>query len=367
MKRRRFELTGLDGTNPLGFLAAVGTLASLVRSGESEARLGWGRRHTWIPFLETVLAADEEALVETIAGGLRGEAVSQEAERRRRSIREQRRDRREAAEAELRDVAPLEAALRELGREHFRIRRNAVPRGELALGDRVKDATVEEYRELAQALLERSDCHDRDAVDHLAALGTDACVGDDNRLEATPFEFTPGSGHQYFLRDVRQLVRKVTGDRIRAVLWSSWTYRDEGLSLRWDPLEDRRYALLDGDPSDSRARSVWMANLLAYRALAVYPVVASRRGLAVPGWARSGNLWTFTWPLWEDALGLEAVRTVIGLSALTAESLDVATLRARGVAAVYRATRIEVRHGANRKLNFTPARQVFGGVATRAQ
>jgi hypothetical protein len=46
------ELTGLDGANPLAFLAALGTLrlADLLHPGH--ARLRWTRRGKWTPRLE---------------------------------------------------------------------------------------------------------------------------------------------------------------------------------------------------------------------------------------------------------------------------------------------------------------------------
>ena len=62
-------------------------------------------------------------------------------------------------------------------------------------------------------------------------------------------------------------------ERVHAALFEPWTYRDDRYSMRWDPLEDRRYALMDRDPtaSDNKSRTVWMANLFAYRSLVLFP------------------------------------------------------------------------------------------------
>ena len=89
----------------------------------------------------------------------------------------------------------------------------------------------------------------RDALDFLAAFASDGCFDKrTNRVEATPFCFINGSSGQYFLSTVRQLISEVCPERVQATLFSPWTYQDQKLSLRWDPHEDRRYALMDRDP-----------------------------------------------------------------------------------------------------------------------
>lgn len=373
---RQFELGGLDGANPLGFLATLGVLVTLDRRGERDARIGWTRRHTWMPVLDQVKAATEEDLSEIVADGLRGRAVSEEAERRREQVRKamdaaktelkKKRDdirrrpltaveRREARDRELR---PLEEKLATLREQYARVLLEAAPRVELALGKRIEDATGEYYRQLAQGLLETADAANRDELDQLAALGSDGCLRN-GQLIPTPFEFTPGSGHQYFLEDVRKLLRKVTPGRVHECLFRPWTYRDERISLRWDPVEDRRYALEDRDPSDEGTRAVWMANLLAYRGLSLFPTAPSQSGLAVTAWREDHESWIFTWPIWQPPLTRDTLASLLRLGDLLSNDPDRAALRARGVISLYRAQRIQVGKGANSKLNFSPARVVF--------
>ena len=48
----QFQLTGLDGSNPLGFLAALGTLVALDHQTselETRPRLGWRLAGVWRP------------------------------------------------------------------------------------------------------------------------------------------------------------------------------------------------------------------------------------------------------------------------------------------------------------------------------
>jgi hypothetical protein len=379
MSDRPFELVGLDGTNPLGFLAAVGALVTLDRTGERAACLRWVRRHTWIPVLEHISQSDEEHLARAVAEGLSGRAISPDAERcreaarreldaarkavkkKRDEIRKRRLSRSELAGVRGDELHPLEEEERARRDLYIQALRQAVPRAELALGRRIEDATAEDYRELAQGLLRSEGEASRDELDQLAALASDACL-DRGRLEATPFEFTKGSGWQFFLDDVRQLIGKVTPGRVREVLFDPWKYRDEGLSLRWDPIEDRRYALLDRDPNspENRPTTVWMANLLAYHALALFPCAPTRLGLGTPAWRRTDDgEWLFTWPLWQFPAILNTVASLLRLSELTDERPNTAILRARGVVAVYRAQRTKVGQGMNSKLNFAPARAVL--------
>jgi hypothetical protein len=82
-----------------------------------------------------------------------------------------------------------------------------------------------------------------------------------------------------------------------------------------------------------------------------------RRGLGTTGWSSPGNDGpAFTWPIWESAAPPDTVRSLVQLAELAEIKLDVRPLRARGIAAVYRARRIKVGAGANFKLNFSPAR-----------
>jgi hypothetical protein len=69
----RLTLSGLDGSNPLAFLAALGTLRVLTRAWpERDPRLGWeSHGGRWTPFLETQGAATPEDVVAALDPALR--------------------------------------------------------------------------------------------------------------------------------------------------------------------------------------------------------------------------------------------------------------------------------------------------------
>ncbi len=369
-------LTGLDGANPLGFLAALGTLVVVRAAGEAGARLSWIQGTTWVPALHGI-SHDRQTLCERLAEALRGREVPPEAEEQRaesvrrfeaarRAVADKREEirrrrlrgaeRRAAVDAEL---APLEREYQAARQAWLAALSAAVPRPELALGRRL-DCTPGEYRGLGERLLANGNAH-REALDLLAAFGSDASVSRGrDQITPTPFQFITGSGHQFFLTTVRELLQRASAQGVRATLFEGWTYQDEGLSMRWDPLEDRRYALMDRDPTapGNSPRTMWMANLLAYRGLALFPVAPGARALEQVGWAGNESALVFTWPLWGYPASAGTIGALLSLAELREERPGRATLRARGVVATFRARRIRVGTGANSKLNFTPARAV---------
>lgn len=200
----------------------------------------------------------------------------------------------------------------------------------------------------------------------LAAFASDACLHlspskrKEGKLAATPLAFITGGGHQDFLGTIRKLLVLVVPEKVESTVFEPWVYADEGLSMRWDPIEDRRYALMDRDPTaaGNKPRTVWMANLLAYRALALFPSAPRRSGLVSAGWSKQKDGEAFTWPLWVGPAGPDTIRSLLLLPELRQPSPDHSALRERGIHAVFRSRRIRVGEGANFKINFSSARQV---------
>lgn len=368
-------LSALDGANPLGFLAALGTLATLHQAGETDARLGWKCTVAWQPMLTGVSPPARSDLCEILASALRGNPVDDKAQVRRQETQEafdkakktvkdrldeikRRRLKGKARTTAIEvEVNPLRVACDEKRLEWLAALKAAVPRADLAIGKHI-DCTADEFRDHANGFL---DDGDRNALDLLASFASDACLEKKTqRVTATPFCFITGSGHQYFLDTVRQLMELVDVDRLSAALFTPWTYADEKLSMRWDPREDRRYALMDRDPTatDNKSRTVWMANLLAYRALVLFSAAPRGARLVTTGWTWEKDARHFTWPIWESALDFHGIRSVLALRELTSKSPDHARLRARGVVAAFRARRLQVGNPPLHKINFSPARSL---------
>lgn len=375
-------LAGIDGANPLGFLAAVGTITSLHAAGHRDLRLSWKCSANWQPVLSGVPSNDSEYIARMVTETLEGAEVSEDAERRRKEAQElydaarkavreklgeiksrgiRGKEYRQAIDAE---IAPLQEHANRCRQERQTALRDAVPRPELAIGKHI-DCTIEEYREHVEGFLIGSGVGSREPLDFMAAFASDACLhGSANKrkegiLAPTPFCFISGSGHQYFLDTVRQLMSEVEIERVRAMLFEPWQYSDEKLSMRWDPSEDRRYALMDRDPTagDNKSRTVWMANLLAYRGLALFASAPRCGYLATTGW-RGRDEQAFTWPMWQEPAGLDTIRSLLLLTELASAKPDQSRLLEEGVVTTFRARRIRVGTGANFKINFSPSRRV---------
>jgi len=373
------ELPALDGANPLGFLAALGTLTILAET-DSTIKLGWRQHARWTPFIASPQPLDETVILQRLAKRLCGKSIDEEVARKFKASQE----RFNAAKKNLKDannsvkkeklrgnslkirreevVEPLRKRF-EKRRQVFLARlKSVVPSPELALGQR-PDCTIKEFREHATSILGDSAYDQRSSVDLLAAFGSEIADSADERIEATPFCFITGSGHQWFLDTARQLMAKVSEQRLREALFETWTYTDEKLSMRWDPLDDRRYALMDRDPTatDNKSTTVWMANLLGYHALALFPCAQLAGRTATACWFMDKESPAFRWPVWKLPLRLESIRTLLTQRALAmpdyeGERKNLRTeLRARGVAAILSTRRIQVGNPPLHKINFSPA------------
>lgn len=377
-KNDGLSLTGLDGSNPLGFLAALGVVAVLDACGAHRARLTWSCAGSWHPVVKFDEMISREDLSSLLFAGLRGRELDSSASEKRKlaeqsyviAIRKLKQKRDEISKRRLRgsdrtealnrEVAPLESDA-DVKRAQWRAALvDAVPSPELALGKHLS-VTAQEFRKAAGEAAETASARNRACVDLVAHFASDACYDPKTlKVEATPFCFITGSGHQYFLDTVGALMQRIDPTRIQKVLFEPWRYDDEKLSMRWDPIEDRRYALMWSDPTSTgnETKTVWPANLLAYRGLQLLSSMPMRRHLATTGVARLGRRSFFTWPVWVGDLDADTIRTLLSHGGLRQEHPMRDTLARMGVAEVYRCERIEVGKPPLHKINFSPAQTV---------
>ena len=212
---------------------------------------------------------------------------------------------------------------------------------------------------MKQSLL-GADQENRRASDLLAGFGSDAHANEKDVFLDTAFRMvrsgdSAGQGLSAYAIAIR---RGLTLEHLRAALFLGWRYEDEGFSLRWDPLEDQRYALRWHDPSSQSnkkqsLRTVLGANALALEALALLPVQPQAHGIATTGFAHLERRRDFfTWPIWDTQISLDAIRSLLSLSDLAEKVPNRDALRARGIIDVYRSERIAPNQYYK---NFTPA------------
>lgn len=304
---RTLRLPGLDGSNPLAFLAALGTLR-LLESEDLGVRMGWHQAYgAWTPLLTPPAPLGEPELIDRLVDRLH--------------------------------TAADDPAL-----------------------SRWDDLSVEpaQFREFVLEAAESASAGDREWSDFAAAFGSEASSGSAGRsatIQDTAFRTMSGAGHQHFLRTMRHVLAEVTPDQVQKALFAPWAYDDplEKSTLRWDPLDDVRYALRwrnpSGDPERKKRGAMLGANALAVQALPLFPTAVVGGHLATTGFSRIDRQTAWTWPIWEPKIPLSVVRTLLALAELQAREPPRKQLLPRGVVEVYRSRRITV----GKYRNFTPA------------
>jgi len=290
-------LPGLSASNPLGFLAALGVLRGITAARpSSDVRLAWASDVQWTPYLSGNGLDSQEELLDALC-----EFTRQRAGHRA-----------------------------------------------LEIGDDIK-FSVDEYRhEVLAAALGRCTANERTEIDFLAAFASD--VGDPNEAAPdTALRTMSGAGHQHFIATMRALADQTGRDHLAKTLFQRWRYDDpvKKSTLRWDPVDDVRYALRWRDPSGDPARTsrgaMWGANRLAFEALPLMSTAPRKYGVDTVGFQGKGARGTYwTWPVWRDGVEVDAVRSLLTLPELQQEQPERETLEARGIAEIYRSQRITV-------------------------
>ncbi len=298
-------LPGLDGSNPLGFLAALGTLRTMCSGGSGETiGMAWHcSRGVWCPQLDPCLRKTE-AFIEHLDAMLR-----------------------------MSDSSPW-SLHKKLPFEADRLRN--------AADDAIQVATKDE----------------RQAVDMLAALGSETVRSEDGVFADTALRMVRAgdSAGQGLLAYGKRIRKETTREDIYEALFATWSHQDDHCALRWDPIESRNYAFRWTDPSKEKTGSVRGANRLALEAMPLLPVVPVGQRVVTIGFGRFyRRTESITWPIWSGYASLDVVRSLMVLGDLQCERPNAEQLQRRGVAAVFRSDRVKT---SKYYYNFTPARRI---------
>jgi len=162
----------------------------------------------------------------------------------------------------------------------------------------------------------------------------------------------------YFPDNLRSILSRCQSEHIFRALFQAWDYADalDNQSLHWEPSEDRRHAyqwhMPSGDPTRKRHGGMLGANRLALEAWPLFPSIPAGDRLATRGFAGNrANNTSWTWPLWRQPLTKDAVASILGLPELQEKEVDPLPFRSFGVDAVFRLQRILV----GKTPNFTTA------------
>ena len=287
-RRHDCYLDALDGSSLLGFLAALGTLRSLALVDPLGQWLMRWMVHAgvWMPVISSRRSLSRNQLVGCLATFLR------------------------------RDSTP-----------EFDFARNL-------------SVEPEEFRTVAESAQKIASPKRRNYADFVASFGTESHLEKSGKkIQDTALRTMSGAGHQHFLGTMKKLVEKTDISDLKIALFGPWIY-SEKLGLRWDPEEDRRYALRWNRPASEPAMSVRGANRLAVEALPILSTTPGRKRLETTGFSQQKNRTFFTWPLWTSTATVETVRSLLTLGELQEPKPDRSLLAPRGIAEVLRCERI---------------------------
>lgn len=294
-------LPGLDGANPLGFLAALGTW----RTTES---IHPGTRMHWKPLgghWAPVMCLSEKISKEDL-------------------------------------VTSLHAELQKM-KDH----------PVFTFANNLKLKPIEFEHQAKQALERFFESDDFVSVAFLCAFGSSVATNEQGDIEDTALRTMSGAGHQHFLKTMNDLASATTREQISSALFETWVYPDEKVGLRWDPSEDKRYALAWKNPSTETTMTQRGANRLAIEAMPLLPTAPVGSHLETTGFTgHKSNDTYFSWPIWNTPINLDTVRSLLSLRAIHSDASH--SLRSRGITAVFRSQRITT----GKFRNFTPAVQV---------
>ena len=308
-------LSGLDGSNPLGFLAAVGTLCILDDAFAGSVRLGWRSVHgSWRPLL-VGCGSDE----------------------------------REVCEAVLQALKNASTAVFDIGRE----RRNGKEFNKFPFAH---DRFVRKLKDWQ----DKAGPSDRRDLDFLAGFGTELYPdAKEGVFQETGFRMVRAgdSNRQGMLFYAKAIHKGIDHQQIERTLFQPWDYRDEGYSLRWDPIEDQAYALRWKDPSRSSVAdgpgTMSAANCLAVESLRCFPTFAVGRRSHTTGFhGTKGEGIRFVWPIWTSMVDIETLRSLVALRDLHESPLPRPALLAKGIEEVYYVRRVQPNQYYS---NFAPA------------
>ena len=286
--------TGLDGSNPLHFLASLGVLRNLPEG----STLSWFYEGAWRPSFTHIV----ENLYGHLSNGIR------------RGVPE---------------LGPVHAAYGFLG---F----STIPKVPPSV---FRAAAAEELKDITAPILDA--CH---PAWQLSSLNAESPASKDGLLEPSAFSFSNKGGGQELLKDFLAVASRVTTSLVEATLQGDAGRSLACTSLNWDPSSLRNHAHQWDNPESQDKVTDVAANALAFMGLCCYPVVPRQRGSRTLGMVPTRKV--FRWPIWEGGLGLHVVESLVTLAP---EELD--SRRNAGVSAIFESERFS----SNKRLFFAPA------------
>ncbi len=252
------HLNGLEGTNPLGFLAALGIQVAFASKPEQPS-LWW---------------SDDITPHAIIDNDFSIERISEQALK---------------IFAEWKDSPALNPK-------------------------RIDDSTMDKGDELKFAssdirLYLKRGCQCSSSGALASALVAEGSI--DRKGEAKPSDLYFTAGQQKFLDMARQILGGVSQEEVLTGLRGPWSYKSQLPSLMWDISDDRVYALTADDPAKDKKLTNPGPEALAILGLSLYPVFAGRGRTLTQGCSGSWKNGYYSWPLWYKPARPHSVKSLL--------------------------------------------------------
>lgn len=262
-------LPGVLGTNPLGFLAALGLLR-LMNGARRGARLGFLDDGT----ARAVVSMTGDEVVQLII-----------------------------------DDASAAKADRRWSLEYRKVEK----KGEKTVAD--LKAPPEEFLRYLRGAVAAWLAGDGEAAGFAAAYGTSVTFDGKGNTKPTAFHFT--AANQQFLGAVETSRGLLNEGWVRASLLEGNGSRS-GSNLRWDPTAERNYALMAENPTAEGTRVDAPLEWLAFRSLPLFPSfprgATPKPRILTTGVRGRGDEMEFSWPLWSAPASLRTVQSLVQMN-----------------------------------------------------
>ena len=252
------HLTGMDGTNPLAFFAALGVQEAF--SMDSEQPLLW-----WSNDVVPHAIVDGKFSIERIA------------------------DKALETFSNWKDSSALNPRL---------------PDGTLMKkSDELKLASSDIRKYLAQSR----------RIDSASKLPTSLVAEGslDNNGAAKPSDLYFTAGNQKFLKMAREIMQGTSREDLLVGLNGPWEYESKLPSLMWDVTDDRVYALAAINPSKDKKLTNPGPEALATLGLSLHPVFAGNERTLTQGCSGSWKSGSYSWPIWKKPASPRVVKSLL--------------------------------------------------------
>lgn len=133
----------------------------------------------------------------------------------------------------------------------------------------------------------------------------------DNNGVAKPSDLYFTAGQQKFLKMAREIMEGTTDKDLLVGLAGPWKYASKLPSLMWDVSDDRVYALTASDPSKDKKLTNPGPEALAVLGMSLHPVFAESEGTLTQGCSGSWKSGNYSWPIWRKPASPRVVKSLL--------------------------------------------------------